>query len=216
MKPVVHIVDDDRSFRTATARLLTAHGLKVEAYESGDQFLACLPDGEPGCVLLDLQMPGKPGLQVQREIRERAPLWPIVFLTGEGDISASVEAMKAGAEDFLEKCTSAAVMLATIERALSLCERQRAEYENLQERRTVLASLSTRETEVLGLVIRGKLNKQMAYALGISERTVKVHRHRMMEKLGVKSVAELISIATSLGVVEPNLDGKGSPGGLSL
>ncbi|KQV79617.1 response regulator [Rhizobium sp. Root1220] len=206
MKQVVHIVDDDRSYRNATARLLTAYGLKVEAYESGDHFLTCLPSGEPGCVLLDLQMPGRSGLQVQRELRERAPLLPIVFLTGEGDIKASVEAMKAGAEDFLEKRSTAAVLVATIERALSLCERRRAEHERIQERRTLLASLSVREAEVLALVIRGKLNKQMAYALGISERTVKVHRHRVLEKLGVKSVAEVIAMAASAGPFERQVD----------
>ncbi|MBZ9790314.1 response regulator transcription factor [Rhizobium sp. 3T7] len=200
MKPVVHIVDDDESYRTATARLLSAYGVKVEAYESGDQFLAGLPSCEPGCVLLDLQMPGQSGLQIQRRLCELAPLLPIVFLTGEGDIKAGVDAMKAGAQDFLEKPSSVAVLMETIERALAQYERRRAEHERLQELRTLMASLSAREAEVFGMIIRGQLNKQIAYALGISERTVKVHRHQVMEKLGAKSLAEVVSIAADIGL----------------
>ena len=198
MEPVVHIVDDDESYRTATARLLTAYGVKVEAHESGDQFLARLPSCEAGCVLLDLQMPGQSGLQIQRKLCELAPLLPIIFLTGEGDIKTGVDAMKAGAQDFLEKPSSVAVLMATIERALAQYERRRAEHERLQERRTLVASLSAREAEVFRLVVRGQLNKQIAYALGISERTVKVHRHQVMEKLGAKSLAEVVSIAADI------------------
>ncbi|MEK1897417.1 MAG: response regulator transcription factor [Rhizobium sp.] len=200
MTPVVHIVDDDESYRTATARLLSAYGLKVEAYESGDQFLARLPGCEPGCVLLDLLMPGQSGLQIQRQLLERAPLLPIVFLTGEGDIKAGVDAMKAGAQDFLEKPSSVAVLMETIERALAQYERRRAEHERLLGLRTLVASLSTREAEVFGLIIRGQLNKQIAYALGISERTVKVHRHQVMEKLGARSLAEAVSMAADIGL----------------
>lgn len=199
MKPVVHIVDDDRSYRTATARLLSAYGLKVEAYESGDQFLARLPGCEPGCVLLDLLMPGQSGLQIQRQLCELAPLLPIIFLTGEGDIKAGVDAMKAGAQDFLEKPSSVAVLMETIERALAQYERHRAEHERLQQLRTLVASLSAREAQVYALIIRGQLNKQIAFALGISERTVKVHRHQVMEKLGARSLAEVVSIAADIG-----------------
>ena len=199
MRPVVHIVDDDESYRTATARLLSAFGLKVEAYESGDQFLAHLPGSEPGCVLLDLQMPGQSGLQIQRQLCEQAPLLPIIFLTGEGDIKASVEAMKAGAHDFLEKPGSVSVLIETIERALTQYEKYRAEHERLQALRALVASLSAREAEVFGLIIRGHLNKQIAYALGISERTVKVHRHQVMEKLQARSLAEVVSLAADIG-----------------
>jgi len=200
MKPVVHIVDDDDSYRTATARLLSAYGLKVEAYESGDQFLARLPGCEPGCVLLDLQMPGQSGLQIQRQLCELAPLLPIVFLTGEGDIKSGVDAMKAGAQDFLEKPSSLTVLMETIERALAQYERRHAEHERLQELRTLVGSLSAREAEVFRLIIRGQLNKQIAYALSISERTVKVHRHQVMEKLGARSLAEAVSIAAEIGL----------------
>ncbi|MGR8928306.1 response regulator transcription factor [Rhizobium leguminosarum] len=202
MKPVVHIVDDDKSYRTATARLLSAHGLRVETYESGDQFLALLSTCEPGCVLLDLQMPGQSGLQIQRRLCEQAPLLPVVFLTGEGDIKASVEAMKAGAKDFLEKNSTAAALMEAINRALIQCERQQARHDRLQAQRALVASLSPREAEVFRLVIRGHLNKQIAYELGISERTVKVHRHQVMEKLDVRSLAEVVSIAAYIGLID--------------
>ncbi|WP_431323159.1 response regulator transcription factor [Rhizobium sp. YTU87027] len=200
MKPVVHIVDDDESYRTATSRLLSAYGLRVELYESGDQFLASLPNCEPGCILLDLQMPGRSGLQIQHQLNKLAPLLPIVFLTGEGDIKTGVDAMKAGAQDFLEKPSSVPVLIETIEHALAQYERRRAEYERLQQVRTLVAGLSAREAEVFGLVVRGHLNKQIAYALGISERTVKVHRHQVMEKLGARSLAEAVSIAADIGL----------------
>ncbi|NKK73341.1 response regulator [Rhizobium leguminosarum bv. viciae] len=202
MKPVIHIVDDDKSYRTATARLLSAHGLKVEAYESGDQFLAGLSACEAGCVLLDLQMPGQSGLQIQRRLCELAPLLPVVFLTGEGDIKASVEAMKAGAKDFLEKSSSTAALMEAIDRALIQYERQRAGHDRLQAQQALVAGLSPREAEVFRLLIRGRLNKQIAYALGISERTVKVHRHQVMEKLAVRSLAEAVSIAANIGLID--------------
>ncbi|UWU32174.1 response regulator (plasmid) [Rhizobium sp. WSM1274] len=202
MKPVIHIVDDDKSYRTATARLLSAHGLRVEVYESGDQFLAGLSACEPGCVLLDLQMPGQSGLQIQRRLCELAPQLPVVFLTGEGDIKASVEAMKTGAKDFLEKGSTAATLMEAIDRALVQYERQRAGHDRLQAQQALVAGLSPREAEVFQLVIRGRLNKQIAYALGISERTVKVHRHQVMEKLGVRSLAEAVSIAANIGLTD--------------
>nr|WP_064249881.1 response regulator [Rhizobium leguminosarum]OAP90075.1 DNA-binding response regulator [Rhizobium leguminosarum] len=201
MKPVIHIVDDDKSYRMATARLLSAHGLKVEAYESGDHFLARFSACEPGCVLLDLQMPGQSGLQIQRRLCELAPHLPVVFLTGEGDIKASVEAMKAGAKDFLEKTSSTASLMEAIDRALIQYERQRAGHDRLQAQRALVAGLSPREAEVFQLLIRGRLNKQIAYALGISERTVKVHRHQVMEKLAVRSLAEAVSIAANVGLI---------------
>ncbi|MDH6273774.1 FixJ family two-component response regulator [Rhizobium leguminosarum] len=202
MKPIVHIVDDDKSYRTATARLLSAHGLKVEVYESGDQFLSRFPACEPGCVLLDLQMPGQSGLQIQRRLRELAPLLPVVFLTGKGDIKASVEAMKAGAKDFLEKSSTTGALMEAIDRALIQFERQRAGHERLQAQQALVAGLSPREAEVFRFLIRGRLNKQIAFALGISERTVKVHRHQVMEKLGVRSLAEAVSIAANVGLME--------------
>ncbi|MCS3742084.1 MULTISPECIES: response regulator transcription factor [unclassified Rhizobium] len=202
MKPIVHIVDDDQSYRIATERLLSAYGRTVRGYGSGDEFLACVEDGATGCVLLDLQMPGLSGLEIQQQLRDRAPLLPIVFLTGEGDIKASVEAMKAGAEDFLEKPGSAAVLIETIERALNRSEKRRAQREHIKAQQMRVKSLSLRETSVFEMIVRGQLNKQIAFALGISERTVKVHRHQVMEKLGARSLADVVLIAANAGFVD--------------
>ncbi|PDT44364.1 response regulator transcription factor [Sinorhizobium fredii] len=202
LEPVVHIVDDDQSFRTAVGRLLSASGFRVALYESGDQFLAQFPDCEHGCVLLDLGLPGLSGLELQDRLAEKAPLLPIVFLTGQGDIRASVRAMKAGAEDFLEKPTPREALLEAVERALRRCETRRLEQDRVHALRARLANLTPRELEVFGLIVRGKLNKQIAHALGTSERTVKAHRHNVMEKLGARSLAETVSIAERLGLVD--------------
>lgn len=202
LEPVVHIVDDDQSFRTALGRLLSVSGFRVALYESGDQFLAQFPDCEYGCVLLDLGLPGLSGLELQDRLAEKAPLLPIVFLTGQGDIRTSVRAMKAGAEDFLEKPAPKEALLEAVERALHRCETRRLEQDRIDGLRARLVNLTPREREVFGLIVRGKLNKQIAYALGTSERTVKAHRHNVMEKLGARSLAETVSIAERLGLVD--------------
>ncbi|MCV9943863.1 response regulator transcription factor [Rhizobium sp. BT-175] len=212
MKPVgptVHIVDDDKSFRTAVGRLLEASGLRVESYESGQELLARLPT-EPGCILLDLQMPGLSGLELQARLAERASLLPIVFLTGRADIGTTVQAMKAGAFDFLEKSASSAALLEAVERALQLCERRRLEQDRAQALHTLVANLTPRESQVFGLIVRGKRNKQIAYELSTSERTVKAHRHNVMEKLGARSLAEAVSMAERLGLLEKAHDGRAS------
>ncbi|NRP21673.1 Response regulator protein TmoT [Ensifer adhaerens] len=206
LEPVVHIVDDDQSFRTAVGRLLSASGYRVSLYESGDQFLTQSPDAEPGCVLLDLGLPGLSGLELQARLAEKAPLLAIVFLTGQGDVRTSVQAMKAGAEDFLEKPTPRDALLEAVERALRRCETRRLEQGRLHALRRRLANLTPREFEVFGLIVRGKLNKQIAHALGTSERTVKAHRHNVMEKLGAGSLAETVSIAERLGLVDATAD----------
>jgi len=206
LEPVVHIIDDDQSFRTAVGRLLWASGFRVALYESGDQFLAQFPDCEHGCVLLDLGLPGLSGLELQDRLAEKAPLLPIVFLTGQGDIRASVRAMKAGAEDFLEKPAPREALLEAVERALHRCETRCREQDRIHGLRARLANLTPRELEVFGLIVRGKLNKQIAYALGTSERTVKAHRHNVMEKLGARSLAETVSIAERLGLVDATAD----------
>ncbi|OMQ46572.1 response regulator transcription factor [Ensifer sp. 1H6] len=206
MEPIVHIVDDDRSFRTAVGRLLSASGYRVSLYESGDQFLAQFPLDEPGCVLLDLDLPGLSGLELQDRVTERAPLLPVVFLTGRGNVKASVRAMKAGAEDFLEKPAPRGALLEAVQRALRRCETQRVEQDRIQALRARIAHLTPREFEVFGFIVRGKLNKQIAHALGTSERTVKAHRHNVMEKLEARSLAETVSIAERLGLFEPASD----------
>jgi FixJ family two-component response regulator len=132
-----------------------------------------------------------------------APLLPIVFLTGRGDIGSSVRAMKAGADDFLEKSASSKALLEAVKRALLRYEARRLEQDRLRALRTLVASLTARESQVFSLIIRGKRNKQIAYDLGTSERTVKAHRHNVMEKLGVRSLAEAVSIAERVGLLEP-------------
>ncbi|KRD56887.1 response regulator transcription factor [Ensifer sp. Root278] len=202
LEPIIHIVDDDNSYRTALARLMEASGYRVVTYGSGEELLANLSGSDPGCILLDLQMPGLSGLELQDRLTEKAPLLPIVFLTGRGDIKASVRAMKAGAEDFLEKPASREALLGAVERALLRSEIRRAEHDRVHTLQARLDALTPREFDVFGLIVRGKLNKQIAYELGTSERTVKAHRHNVMEKLGVHSLAEAVSIAERLGLLD--------------
>jgi FixJ family two-component response regulator len=150
--------------------------------------------------LLDLDMPGLSGLALQERLVDQAPLLPIVFLTGHGDIRASVQEMKAGADDFLEKPATSEALLDAIGRALHRAESRRDEFDRAQAERSRLESLTPREFEVLRLIVRGKLNKQIAHVLGTSERTVKAHRHNLMEKIGARSLAETVSIAERLGL----------------
>jgi FixJ family two-component response regulator len=202
MNPVIHIVDDDNSFRTAVGRLIEAFGFQVAFYESGDQFLAKLPDAEPGCILLDLQLPGLSGIDLQKRLAETVPLLPIIYLTGEGNIQASVRAIKAGAEDFLEKPASGTALKEAIDRALRLYERRQFEHDRFHALEALVANLTPRESDVFGLMVRGNRNKQIAYAISTSERTVKAHRHCVMEKLGAKSLAEAVSIAERIGLLD--------------
>jgi FixJ family two-component response regulator len=206
VRPVIHIVDDDKSFRTAVGRLIEASGFRVALYESGDQILAHLPGAEPGCILLDLQLPGLSGLELQRRLVEKVPLLPIIYLTGQGDIKASVMAMKAGAEDFLEKPAAGKTLFEAIGRALLQYEKRRMEHDRVHTLEALVASLTPREAQVFDLIVRGRLNKQIAYVLGTSERTVKAHRHCVMEKLGARSLAEAVSIAERMGRLEPASD----------
>ncbi len=199
MSPVIHIVDDDKSFRTATGRFVEASGFRVALYESGDQILGRLPNIEPGVILLDLQLPGLSGLELQQRLAEKVPLLPIIYLTGQGDIKTSVMAMKAGAEDFLEKPAAGQTLMEAINRALFRYEKRRIEQDRVRLLGARVANLTPREAQVFDLIVRGKQNKQIAYALGTSERTVKAHRHCVMEKLGVRSLAEAVSVAERMG-----------------
>jgi FixJ family two-component response regulator len=199
--PVLHVVDDDVSFRTAIGRLLRASGYEVVLYQSGDEFLESPRNNEPGCILLDIRMAGLSGLELQDRLRELDSILPIVFLTGHGDIPTSVRAIKAGAEDLLSKPVEKKVLLEAIERALARYRERRAEHDRVDALRSLVLALTPRETEVFGLMVRGKLNKQIAHELGTSERTIKAHRHSIMQKLQVQSVAEAVSIAERLGIV---------------
>ena len=199
--PIVHIVDDDVSFLAATSRLLRASGFAVKTFASVSKFLAQRDVDAAGCVVADLQMPGLNGLDLQTALgRTRNPL-PIVFLTGHGDIPTSVRAMRGGAEDFLTKTVPKAALLQAIRRALARDAREREERARRREVCARFEKLTAREREVLGHVVRGRLNKQIAGDLGIHERTVKLHRTSITTKLRAPSVAELTRLAHEAGLL---------------
>jgi FixJ family two-component response regulator len=198
--PIIHLVDDDAPFRTATSRLLGACGYNVALYESAAQLLATPISTDPGCILLDVQMSGLSGPQLQDRLAELGNRLPIVFVTGHGDIPTSVRAIKAGAEDFLTKPVEREQLVAAIERALARDAQRRAQDHELDALRTLVSRLTPRESEVFSLVVRGKLNKQIAGELGTSERTVKAHRQKVMEKCQARSFAELVLMAERLGM----------------
>jgi len=197
----IHIVDDDKSTRTAVGRVLRAVGYQVSLYESADQLLENLPTADRGCVLLDVQMPGLNGPQLQEVLAKIGFGLPIVYLTGHGDIPTSVRAIKAGAEDFLSKPAPKKVLLEAIERALQRYDKTHARDVRLRAFRKCYSALTPRERQVFGFVVRGRLNKQIAHELGTSERTIKAHRHNIMAKFKVNSLAELVSIAEQLGAL---------------
>ena len=199
--PAIRVVDDDASWRLSVTRLLAASGYEVMPYESAEQFLKADDGSTPGCILLDVRMPSLSGLQLQRYLAARRHALPIVFLTGHGDIPMSVDAMRAGAEDFLTKPVSSETLLAAVERALARDKQGRAQLGEKQRLHSRLDSLTPTEHKVFILIVRGKLNKQIAYELGSTERTIKWHRHNIMEKLQVDSVAELVLLAEHAGVL---------------
>lgn len=198
----IHVVDDDASFRAAIERRLKLAGYEVSGYSSAQQLLDQLPDeNEPGCILLDVKIPGLSGPELQGRLNELGSTLPIVFLTGHADTPTTVRTIKAGAEDFLTKPVESEQLLRAIERALARHAAMRAEWHRATEMRALVAALTPRERQVFDLVVRGKLNKQIAHELGTTERTVKAHRHQVMEKTRVHSVAELVSIAERLGLL---------------
>ena len=205
----VHVVDDDASFRTAIERRLKNAGYPVASYSSAQELLDHLPSAnELGCILLDVRIPGLSGPELQRRLRELGSTLPIVFLTGFADVRTTVSAIKAGAEDFLTKPVSSEDLLAAVERALARHQAGRSQRDRLDAVRALIAMLTPREREVFELVIRGKTNKQVANVLGATERTIKAHRHRVMEKLQVQSLAELVSLAERAGILT-DLSGTG-------
>jgi len=197
-RPVVRLVDDDEGFRRAVARSLRTAGYEVREFTSGVELLAQRPGGPPGCVILDLSMPGMDGLQVQEQLERQGASLPIVFLTGQGDIPATVRAMRGGAVNFLTKPIQVEDLLAGVREALALDEAARAARHRLAELRTRLSALTPREREVFDLVVVGQLNKQIAMQLGTALRTVKAHRYRLMRKMQVESIADLVRIAEQL------------------
>jgi two-component system response regulator FixJ len=199
--PIVHVVDDDASFLTAISRLLRASGFSVKTYSSAQEFLAQRDADTPGCVLADLQMPKMNGLDLQSALAQTPDPLPILFLTGHGDIPSSVNAMREGAEDFLEKTAPKKKLLDAVTRALVRDARERDARGRQRELRARFATLTERELEVLSHVVQGKLNKQIAGDLGIHERTVKLHRTAITAKLKVQSVAELTRLTQEAGIL---------------
>jgi FixJ family two-component response regulator len=199
--PLIHVVDDDDDQRNALLRLLGAAGYDARGHASVGDFLLHelheLPD-RPGCLVLDLRMPGQSGLDLQAVLNERERSLPIVFLSGNADVASSVRAMKAGAVDFLTKPVESATLLKAIETALASEAAQRKVRNEALRVGALLSSLSTRERAVLDLIIAGSLNKQIADTLGIAERTVKLHRANLMSKLNVRSPAQLGQLAEQL------------------
>jgi FixJ family two-component response regulator len=198
--PTVFLVDDDDAVRASISRFLSASGFHVRSFSSAQEFLADRDLDCPGCLLLDLRMPEIDGLELQKALTESASRHPVVFLTGHGSVAEGVAAMKAGATDFLEKPADPSELLAAVERAISLDARQRQEAREIADLLRRLDRLTPREREVFERVVAGRLNKQIAFDLGVSEKTVKVHRGRVMEKMETPSLAELARLAERLGI----------------
>ena len=198
----IHIVDDDASFRTSTGRLLRACGYAVETYASAAELLKRVPDGgEHGCILLDINMPGVSGPELQARLNGAASRLPIVFLTGHADIPTTVQVIKAGAEDLLTKPVAKDTLVQAIERALVRLRTLRQKHAQLDHLRATIGRLSPRERQVFERVVLGKINKEIAREIGSTERTIKAHRRNMMEKLQATSLAELVIIAERLGIL---------------
>jgi FixJ family two-component response regulator len=198
--PAVHIVDDDRSIRTATARFLRAAGCEVRTYANASEFLGSEPHRMTGCVILEVCLDGSSGFDVQQRLAASPHPLPVVFLSGRGEIPDSVRAMRSGAVDFLTKPTDGKTLLDAVARAMAKGAADRAREQRLVGLRTRYARLSARECEVFAHLISGQLNKQIGFDLGISEQTIKIHRHRVLRKMEVASIAELVRIAIALGV----------------
>lgn len=195
----VHLVDDDASFLRSLGRLLSASGYSVVAHRSAEDFLGSLGPGARGCVITDLRMPGMDGMALQEALLKKGSPLPIVFLTGHGEIPVTVQAMRRGAEDFLTKQAPKEQVLAAVDRALARDHKESEERARRDALRQRLDTLTPRECEVFRGVLRGCLNKQIAFDLGIQERTVKHHRANVTSKLGVHSVAELTRLAQHAG-----------------
>lgn len=198
---LVQVVDDDATVRAGISRLLKAAGYRVMGHDSGSALLQSLTDAMPQCILLDMRMTGLDGLQVQERLNQMGSIVPIVFLTGHGDVPASVKAIKAGAEDFLTKPVTKEDLFEAVERGFARHRIRQRERDRLESLSTQMSTLTAREREVFSRVVRGKMNKQIAFELGTSERTIKAHRHAAMAKLGLQSVAAATSLAERLGML---------------
>lgn len=202
----VFVVDDDAGLRRAVARVIQSAGLAAETFGSADEFLRRLPYPGIGCVVLDVQMPGMSGVELQGLMASMDLDLPIVFLTAHGDVPTATQAMRKGATDFLQKPVDDEVLLATLRDSIERHRSQQVDRRRRQDATTRLERLSPRETEVLQFVVRGLLNKQIADCMGIALKTVKVHRAHVMEKLEVDSVAALVQLCVAAGMLDPRQD----------
>ena len=196
--PTVFIVDDDEAVRTSLRLLVKSVGLSAATFVSAQEFLASYDPQQPGCLVLDVRMPGMSGLEVQRQLNLRGAVLPVIFITGHGDIAMAVEAMQDGAFDFLQKPFRDQDLIDRLQRALEKDNESRVALGQRARNRERLESLTPREREVLALVTSGKANKVMAADLGLSQRTVEIHRARVMEKMGASSVAQLVRMVLDL------------------
>jgi FixJ family two-component response regulator len=199
-KAVIYVVEDDPSFRKSVERLIRATGFRAVAFESANAFLSLPCIERPACLLLDVQLPGIDGLALQQQLIEKGSSLPIIFMTGHGSIPMSVQAMKKGAVDFLPKPFEAKDLRSAILKALERDGQNTEKEIESKKIGSLIDALTPREKEVLRWVITGKLNKQIAHALGVTEKTVKVHRGRVMQKMGVSSVAELVRLAEKANI----------------
>jgi FixJ family two-component response regulator len=206
---LVHVVDDDAAFRTAIERRLKKAGYEVATYASAEQLLDRLPsDSVLGCILLDVRIPGLSGPELQERLSELRSKLPIIFLTGYPDIPTTVRTIRAGAEDVLTKPVPSDRLLQAVERAIALHSSTYRAKTALDVVRSHIATLTPRERQVFELVIRGKQNKEIARAIGGTERTIKAHRQRVMQKMQVRSLAELVSLAERVGILRGTSDGQ--------
>jgi FixJ family two-component response regulator len=200
---VVFVVDDDESMRRSLENLIRSVGLRVEAFATAQEFLRSKRPDLPGCLVLDVRLPGLSGLDLQKRMAEADSEIPIIFITGHGDIPMTVQAMKAGAVEFLTKPFRDQALLDAVQQALERDHHAREQRAQVEELRSRYRSLTPREREVIALVVAGLLNKQIAGELGTSEAAVKVHRQHVMEKMGADSLADLVRLADRLGIPTP-------------
>jgi two-component system, LuxR family, response regulator FixJ len=194
-KPLVHLVDDDEAIRRSAGFMLKTSGFQVKSYESGIELLKNCASLDPGCILLDIRMPGMDGLEVQRKLQEKGVGLPVIIMTGHGDVALAVQAMKAGAVDFIEKPFEKSALLDALAEGLERLKRGESSGDRMRDATTRLQALTGREREVLDGLAQGLPNKTIAYDLGISPRTVEIHRANLMTKLGVRSLSEALRIA---------------------
>ncbi|HEU4695990.1 MAG TPA: response regulator FixJ [Sphingomicrobium sp.] len=192
---LVHLVDDDEAIRRSVGFMLKTSGFHVRTYQSGVELLKAAGNLEPGCILLDIRMPGMDGLEVQAALRDKGITLPVIIMTGHGDVTLAVQAMKAGALDFIEKPFEKVVLLSALEHGIDRLKRSAENVERADEAAVRLQALTPRERDVLDGLAKGLPNKTIAYDLGISPRTVEIHRANLMSKLEVKSLSEALRIA---------------------